>query len=261
MEISKLFSVEGKNVLVTGGGTGIGYMIAKGFVNNGANVIISSRKDTGIVAKELEGMGPGKCTSISADITETSAVDQLKQKVAEHTEGRLHVLVNNSGCNWAAPFDKFPKAGFKKVMDLNITAAFEMSQAMMPLLEATASKQDPARIINIGSTDGLHVTVFETYAYAASKAGILHLTKIMAGQLGSRNVTVNAIAPGPFQSKMMRATLKKYGEQVKGSTVLGRIGSEEDMAGTALWLSSRAGAFVTGSTIVVDGGILVRPNL
>uniref|UniRef100_A0A7S3YCI8 Gluconate 5-dehydrogenase n=1 Tax=Heterosigma akashiwo TaxID=2829 RepID=A0A7S3YCI8_HETAK len=171
--------------------------------------------------------------------------------------GRLDVLVNNAGANWAAPLEAYPPAAFAKVVGLNLAAPFLLAQTMLPFLSAAASPGNPSRIINIGSIEGLKVSSFETYAYGASKSGLHHLTKMLANKLGPRHITVNAIAPGTFQSKMMRATIQKFGDELVSNVPLGRLGSEEDMAGTSLWLSSRGGAFVTGSVIVVDGGFTV----
>jgi len=176
-------------------------------------------------------------------------------------ETKLHVLVNNSGSNWGAPFDEFPDSGWTRVLTLNLTRVFTITQAVTPLLEADATTNDPARIINIGSVDGLRVPSLETFSYSASKAGLHQLSRVLANHLGKRNITSNALACGPFESKMMAQTLKDFGETIVAGIPLGRIGSPQDVAGACLFLSSRAGAFVNGATIALDGGSLVGSKL
>lgn len=183
-------------------------------------------------------------------------VEELKEK-----ESKLHILVNNSGSNWGAPYDEFPDAAWTRVLTLNLTRVFTITQAVTPLLEAAASSGDPARVINIGSVDGLRVPSLETFSYSASKAGLHQLSRVLANHLGKRNITSNALACGPFESKMMAATLKNFGEAIVSGIPLGRIGSPQDVAGACLFLSSRAGAFVNGATIALDGGSLVGSKL
>lgn len=173
----------------------------------------------------------------------------------------LHVLVNNSGSNWGAPYDEYPDHAWLRVLTLNLQRVFTITQALTPALEAAASEGDPARIINIGSGDGIRVPALETFAYSSSKAGLHHLSKVLANHLGKRNITSNTIACGPFESKMMAATLKRFKESIEASIPLGRIGSPEDVAGTCLFLSSRAGAYVNGATIALDGGALVGSKI
>jgi len=257
LSVEALFGVRGKVVLVTGGGSGIGAMIAAGFVRNGAHVYIASRKDCAAYAAELTQAGPGKCTALVCDVVDE---EQQKSMLAEiqKAEGKLHVLVNNSGTNYSAPLGKFPPKMFDKVLQLNTSAVFSLSQHALPLLAAASSQADPARIINIASINALQVPVVDTFAYSASKAAVLMLSKHMASALGPKHVTVNSVCPGPFMSRMMRATVKAVGEAtISGSTVSGRLGEPADAAGACLFLSSKAGAYVTGSEFSVDGGSLV----
>lgn len=176
-------------------------------------------------------------------------------------ESKLHVLVNNSGSNWGAPYDEFPDSAWTRVLTLNLTRVFTITQAVTPLLEAAASPESPARVINIGSVDGIRVPTLETFSYSASKAGLHQLSRVLASHLGKRNITSNVLACGPFESKMMAETLKTFGDEIKSGIPLGRIGSPQDVAGACLFLSSRAGAFVNGATIALDGGALVGSKL
>ncbi|KAH8120183.1 NAD-binding protein [Phellopilus nigrolimitatus] len=264
--VNSLFSVQDKVVLVTGGSRGIGKMIAAGFVKNGAKVYISSRsaKDCDATSKELSEMGPGKCIAIPADMQKLSEVDRLVHEIGSR-ENALHVLVNNAGAAWGAGIDEYPDQAFTKLLTLNLQRVFNLTQKCLPLLRAAAlaggregeSWKDPARIINIGSVEGITVPSHETYAYAASKAALHHLSRNLAGRLGWEGVTSNTIACGPFQSKMMAHTLETMGDAIVSTIPLTRIGTPEDVAGTALYLSGRAGAFVNGATITLDGGSVV----
>ena len=249
-----LFSIQGKVALVTGGSRGIGAMIARGFVENGARVYIAARKaaECDRAAAELSALGP--CVAIQADLGSEAGCRALADAVAAR-EPALHVLVNNAGANWGAPLAEYPDAAFEKVMNLNVKGVFHLTRFCLPLLEKAARPGDPARVINVGSIDGLHVPSLETYAYSASKAAVHHLTRVLARRLAPHRVTVNAVAPGPFESKMMAATLERFHDAIVGSCPLGRIGEPEDMAGVAIYLASRAGAYVTGAVIPVDGGI------
>jgi NAD(P)-dependent dehydrogenase (short-subunit alcohol dehydrogenase family) len=249
-----LFSVEGKVAVVTGGSRGIGLMIARGLVESGARVYVSSRKAEVCqrVAEELSRVG--ECLALPADLSEEAACVGLAERVAEG-EPRVHVLVNNAGATWGAPLEAYPGAAWDKVLDLNLKAPFFLTRAMLPLLEAAAAPDDPARVINVGSIDGLRVPPMPTYAYSASKAGLHQLTRVLAKELGPRGVTVNAIAPGPFESKMMAETLRRFGDEIAAAAPLGRIGRPDDMAGAALYLAGRAGAYVTGAVLPVDGGL------
>ena len=183
-------------------------------------------------------------------------VDELKRR-----ESKLHILINNSGSNWGAPYDEFPESAWTRVLTLNLTRVFSITQLVTPLLEAAAQPGDPARVINIGSVDGIRVPTLETFSYSASKAGLHQLSRVLANHLGKRNITSNALACGPFESKMMAATLKNFGDAIVSGIPLGRIGSPQDIAGACLFLSSRAGAYVNGATIALDGGSLVGSKL
>src|SRR6266700_1007696 len=249
-----LFDLFGKTAVVTGGTRGIGLMIARGLLEAGARVYISSRKADACAAAELELQQYGTVTAIPADLSTEDECVRLASAIGAR-EPALHVLVNNAGATWGAPIEDFPAAAWDKVMDLNLKAPFFLTQAFLPLLEAGGTHGDPARVINIGSIDGLRVPPFPTYPYSASKAGLHHLTRVLARELGPRRITVNADAPGPFESKMMAATLKTFGEAIAAAAPLKRIGRPDDMAGVAIYLASRAGAFVTGAVIPVDGGL------
>jgi len=252
--VKNLFSVAGKTVLVTGGSRGIGLMIARGFVENGANVYISSRKKDACDAAVAELSRYGTCASLPADLAREEETVRLASALSER-EPRLHVLVNNAGANWGAPLAEYPDSAWDKVLALNVKSVFHLTRHCLPLLEAAVTPGDPARVINIGSIDGLHVPPMETYAYSTSKAAVHHLTRVLAKQLASRKVTVNAVAPGPFPSKMMKETLDTFGDVIVASVPLSRIGEPEDMAGVAIYLASRAAAYVTGAVIPVDGGL------
>jgi NAD(P)-dependent dehydrogenase (short-subunit alcohol dehydrogenase family) len=252
--VTDLFDISGKSALVTGGSRGIGLMIARGFVEAGARVYISSRKAEVCdeVARELSEIGT--CVSIPADLAREDECDRLAAAVTA-AEPRLNILVNNAGATWGAPLADFPADAWDKVMTLNAKSPFLLTRALVPALEAAGTPDDPARVINIGSIDGIQVPILDTYAYSTSKAAIHQLTRHLARQLGPRNITVNAVAPGPFESKMMAATLRDFGDSIARSSPLGRIGRPDDMAGVAIYLASRAGAYVTGAIIPVDGGI------
>lgn len=252
--MKNLFSVEGKVALVTGGSRGIGYMIARGYVENGVKTYISARKADACesAAKELSKLGT--CIALPADVGKLDEITRLAQEVAKR-EKALHILVNNAGANWAEPIEQYGESGWDKVVDTNLKAVFFLTRELLPQLRAAATPADPARVINIGSIDGLHVPGLETYAYSSSKAGVHHLTRTMARRLAADNITINAIAPGPFESKMMEQTLKTFGDAIKAACPRGRIGEPEDMAGTAIFLASRASAYITGAVLPVDGGI------
>jgi NAD(P)-dependent dehydrogenase (short-subunit alcohol dehydrogenase family) len=249
-----LFSVAGKVALVTGGSRGIGFMIARGFVEAGARVYISARKADACEAAAAELSQQGVCISLPADLSTEAEARRLAAAIAAR-EPAVHILVNNAGANWGAPLAEFPDEAWDKVLALNVKAIFHLTRAMLPQLEKAASAADPARVINIGSIDGLSVPDLETYAYSASKAAVHHLTRVLAKKLAPRRITVNAVAPGPFESKMMAQTLRNFGKLIVESCPLKRIGEPEDMAGIAIYLASRAGAYVTGAVIPVDGGI------
>lgn len=254
MKIEELFSVEGKTALVTGGSRGIGYMIARGLVENGVKVYITARKAEAcdMAAKELSQYG--ECISVPGDLSSMAEIERLADFIKGREE-KLDILVNNAGATWGASFYDFPEDGWDKIMNVNVKPVFFLTQKLGKLLEAAASHEDPARVINVASVDGMHVSSLETYSYAASKAAVIHLTKMMAKFLAPKHITVNGIAPGPFESKMMAATLAAAGDMIKASVPRKRIGVPEDMAGVAIYLSSKAGAYVTGTIIPVDGGL------
>jgi len=249
-----LFDLTGKVAVVTGGTRGIGLMMARGLVQAGASVYVSSRKPEAgqAVAEELSQYGP--VTSVPADLSTEEECLRLAEVVGQ-SESRVHILVNNAGAAWGAPLEQYPESAWDKLVNLNLKAPFFLIRAFLPLLEAAATADDPARVINVGSIDGLQVPPMPTYAYSSTKAGLHQLTRVLARELGPRHITVNAVAPGPFESKMMAATLAERGESIAASSPLGRIGRPEDMAGVAIYLSGRGGSYVTGAIIPVDGGI------
>jgi NAD(P)-dependent dehydrogenase (short-subunit alcohol dehydrogenase family) len=253
MSASDLFSIEGKTALVTGGSRGIGKMIAEGYVEAGATVYISSRKADVCqeVADELSKKGT--CVAVPADLSKEDECRRLADEMATRVD-KLDILVNNAGATWGAPLAEYDEAAFERVLGLNVKGVFHVTKFMLPLLEKAGTQEEPARVINIGSIDGIQVPVMETYAYSASKAAVHQLTRHLAKRLAP-SITVNAIAPGPFESKMMAATLEAFGDQIRASAPLRRIGRPDDVAGTAIYLASRAGAYVTGAIIPVDGGI------
>jgi NAD(P)-dependent dehydrogenase (short-subunit alcohol dehydrogenase family) len=253
--VTDLFSIAGKRALVTGGSRGIGLMIARGFVEAGAHVTISSRKADVCerVAGELTAAGPGTCDAIPADLSTEAECARLAGEVAGRTDV-LHVLVNNAGATWGAPLADHDTASWARVLDVNVQAVFHLTKSCRSLLDAAATDDDPARVINVGSIDGIRVPTLETFSYSASKAAVHQLTRHLALALAP-NITVNAIAPGPFESKMMAATLAAFGDEIAAGAPLRRIGRPDDMAGTAVFLASRAGSYLTGAVIPVDGGI------
>jgi len=258
INVKDLFSIAGKVALVTGGSRGIGLMIARAYVEAGARVYISSRKKEVCdqVAAQLSETGP--CFSIPADLSTTEGCKHLAGELASREEV-LNILVNNAGAAWGASIEEYPESGWDRVMDTNVKGVFFLTQALLPLLERGGSLADPARVINIGSIDGLSVPFqIDNYAYGPSKAAVHHLTRMMAVKLGERGITVNAVAPGPFESQMTKWLLETYKDSVEANCPLKRIGSPEDMAGVAIYLASRAGAYVNGVVIPVDGGICIK---
>ncbi len=253
--MKNLFDVSGKVALVTGGSRGIGEMIAHGYVENGAKVYISSRKAEACDETAARLCEFGECISLPNDLANLEGVEKLVAELSEREE-KLDILVNNAGAAWGAALEEYPEDGWDKVMDINVKGPFFLTVRLLPLLRQAASEADPARVINIASIDGMHVNPTEHYPYSASKAGMIHLTRALAKRLATDDITVNSVSPGPFESKMMEWTLKQFGEQIRSSNPRKRIGSPEDMAGVCIYLASRAGAYVTGANIPVDGGIV-----
>lgn len=252
----ELFSLAGKVAVVTGGTRGIGMMMARGLLQAGASVYISSRKPDACAAAEQELSAYGTVTAVPADLSREEECLRLAASVAER-EPAVHVLVNNAGATWGAPLEEFPAAAWDKVLDVNLKAPFFLTRALLPQLTAAASDDDPARVINVGSIDGLHVNPMPHYPYSASKAGVHHLTRVLARELAARRITVNAVAPGPFESKMMAFALDdpQTRTALEQMNPLGRIGRPDDMAGVVVYLASRAGSYVNGAVIPVDGGM------
>jgi NAD(P)-dependent dehydrogenase (short-subunit alcohol dehydrogenase family) len=250
--MNDLFSLQGRTALVTGGSRGIGRMIAAGFLAQGARVYISSRKADACDKAAAELSATGTCVSLPADVSTLEGARKLATAYAAR-ESKLDILVNNAGAAWGEPFDEFSEKGWDKVVDLNLKMPFFLTQALIGLLRKGASSA-PAKVINIVSIDGISVNMQETYSYAASKAGLIHLTRRMALRLIDDNIVVSAIAPGAFASAMNRAA-RDHADEVVKHIPAGRIGRDEDMAGAAIYLASRAGDYVVGSTLIVDGGV------
>jgi len=252
MNIEQLFSVKGKVALVTGGSRGIGKMIAQGLIAAGAKVYISARKADACDAT-AEELGPN-CISLPADISSVAGARQLAAQLAEH-ESRLDILVNNAGAAWGAEFEDFPEVGWDKVMDLNVKSPFFLTQALHGLLKAGATAETPAKVINISSVDGMRINPWETYSYQASKAALIQLTKRMAVRLLRDHIYVTGIGPGAFPSDMNKAA-RDHGDMVSKSVPNKRVGDSMDISGAVIFLASRAGDYVIGTTIPVDGGIV-----
>ena len=262
MLLQDLFSISGKVALVTGGSRGIGEMIAAGFVANGAKVYITSRKAEACdaTAQRLRDNLGGQCISIPADLSNLDGIGGLVTDLRGR-ETRLDILVNNTGVSWGAPLDEFPEIGWDKVMDTNVKGVFFLTQQLLPMLEEGATSEDPARVINIGSVDGIKTPVFDNFSYGPSKAAVHALTRQLAAHLVKRNIIVNAIAPGPFPTWMLSTGVGTKGDvagtdwaAVGRGNPRGRVGTPEDVAGLAIFLSSRAGAYTVGEVISCDGG-------
>jgi NAD(P)-dependent dehydrogenase (short-subunit alcohol dehydrogenase family) len=254
--MEELFDISGKTALVTGGSRGIGLMIARGLVQAGVRVIVSSRKEGDVVAAARELGEAGDCEAIVGDVSTRDGAIALAVATRKRFP-ELDILVNNAGVTWGASLEEFPQSGWERVMHTNVEGVFHLTVALLPALRAAAERDDPARVINIGSIDGLRAPIVENYSYSASKAAVHMLTRHLAKRLASEHITVNAIAPGPFESKMMAFLLDnpESREMVEQGVPLGRIGRPDDAAGLARFLSSRAGAYVTGAVIPLDGGI------
>jgi NAD(P)-dependent dehydrogenase (short-subunit alcohol dehydrogenase family) len=251
MDITKLFSLEGRVALVTGGSKNIGKMIATGFIAQGAKVYISSRKADQCAATAAE-LGPN-CIALPMDVSTVDGCKALAAALAEKEE-KLDILVNNAGSAWGAPFEDFPESGWDKVMDLNVKSPFFLTQALHPLLKKAGSAAQPAKVIMITSIDGIRLNPWQTYSYHASKASLIYLTRRIAADLVRDDINVTSIAPGAFASDMNRAA-RDHGDEVAKRIPSGRIGVDEDMAGAAIFLASNAGNYVVGETIAVDGGV------
>ena len=255
-----LFSIEGKIALVTGGSRGIGEMIAAGFLANGAKVYISSRKAEvcDATANRLQEQYGGECVSLPADLSNLDGINSLVQSLPEGE--KLDILVNNAGASWGEPIDEYSEKGWDKVMDTNVKGVFFLTQKLLPLLRSSATADDPSRIINIGSIDGIKTGLFDAFSYGPSKAALHHLTRVLAASLVRENIIVNAIAPGPFPTWMLSTGVGGGGDldinwdEVGNSNPRGRVGTPEDIAGLAIFLCSRAGAYTVGETITCDGG-------
>ncbi|MES2988100.1 MAG: SDR family oxidoreductase [Pseudomonadota bacterium] len=252
MDTSKLFRLDGRVALVTGGSRGIGKMIADGFIQQGAKVYISARKADACDATAAE-LGPN-CISIPMDVSTVDGCKALAAAIAER-EPKLDILVNNAGAAWGVPFTEFPESGWDKVMDLNVKSPFFLTQALHNLLKAAASEAQPAKVINITSIDGQRVNPWETYSYQASKAALIHLTRRMAARLIEDRIVVSSLAPGAFPTDMNKAA-RDHADGVAKRIPAQRIGVTEDMAGAAIYLASRAGDYVVGETLTVDGGVV-----
>ena len=264
MQLNDLFSIKGKTALVTGGSRGIGEMIAAGFLANGAKVYISARKADvcAATANRLSEAYGGECIALAADLSQLAGVESLTKQLSER-ESTLDILVNNAGASWGAPLELFPEVGWDKVMDTNVKGVFFLTQKLLPLLRQAARATSPARVINIGSVDGIKAATFDSFSYGASKAAVHHLTRFMAAHLTKEHILFNAIAPGPFPTWMLSTGVGFGGEtenvdwQLVGKhNPSGRVGTAQDIAGLAIFLCSRAGEYVVGQTIACDGGVV-----
>ena len=252
-----LFSVRGKVALVTGGTSGLGYAMAEGLLQAGAKVYICSRKQSQCDEASRALNEIGECIAVATDISDPEQRKALVQKLLDSEPQGLSILVNNAGSNWGAQIEEYPDSAFDKVMTINVNSVFAMTRDLLPLMEKAASEQDPSRVVNIGSMDALHVPIVSrmpTFAYSASKAAVHHLTHTLAVDLGPRNITVNAIAPGFFPSKMTNVVFDKYLQDIEDECPLGRVGRASDIVGTLQFLVSSAGAYVNGAVIPLDGG-------
>lgn len=263
--LDDLFSVKGKIALVTGAATGIGRMAATGLVHGGARVLIASRKGEHCeaVAKELNALdAPGAAEGFAGDVSTEEGIAALVEAVRQRTD-KLHILVNNAGATWGAELESFPYQAWAKVLNVNVTGLFHLTRELLPLLDKAASDDDPARIINLGSVMGTQPMADGAYSYTASKAAVHHLTRTLANEFAARRITVNAFAPGPFQSRMtaFATASDEQAARVGRHNPLGRIGRPDDIAGSTLYLCSRAGSYVTGAILPIDGGQSVQHGM
>ena len=260
--MKNLFSIEGKVALITGGSRGIGEMIAAGFLANGAKVYISSRKAEvcDATAKRLQEEYGGECISVPADLSNLDGINALADKISQ--DNNLDILVNNAGASWGEPIDEYSEQGWDKVMDTNVKGVFFLTQKLLPLLRKSGDAEDPSRVINIGSIDGIKTGLFDAFSYGQSKAALHHLTRVLAASLVKENIIVNAIAPGPFPTWMLSTRVGGGGDvdidwsSIGDTNPRGRVGTPEDIAGLAIFLSSRASAYTVGQTITCDGGVV-----
>jgi NAD(P)-dependent dehydrogenase (short-subunit alcohol dehydrogenase family) len=255
-QIEELFSLSGKTALITGGSSGLGLVMAKGLLQNGAKVVIASRrqKKCDLALQELKAYG--EVYAFATDVTQAEPREKLLEFVDDKL-GSLSILLNNAGANWGASLEDYPDEGFAKVMDINLNAVFSLSRDAVPLLSKAASAKDPARIINIGSMDGIHIPIVQrvpTFAYSASKAALHHLTKAMAVELAPKQITVNAVAPGFFESRMTDYIFEHYLDDIEDDCPLHRIGQPQEIVGIVAYLASKAGSYTNGAVIPVDGG-------
>ena len=257
--MKNLFDVSGKVAVVTGGSSGIGAMMARGLLENGAKVYITARKEERLNAMAEELSAYGEVVAIAADMSNLEGIEAFVAAVSEK-EDKLDILINNAGANWAAPVDQFPEKGWDKVMDINIKSIFFTTQKFLQLLRAGGNADDPSRVINIASINGIRNSGMPTYAYSASKSGVIHLTTHMATDLAASHINVNAIAPGLFPSNMTKQIVENEGmtDAAISQIPRGRMGAPEDIAGTALYLCSRASSWLVGQTIVLDGGMISK---
>ncbi|VWX61095.1 Rhamnolipids biosynthesis 3-oxoacyl-(acyl-carrier-protein) reductase [Sphingorhabdus sp. 109] len=260
MSMKSLFDVQGKVAVVTGGSSGIGAMMARGLIENGARVYITARKEERLMAMAAELSEMGECIAIRADLSKVEGIAALVAAIGEREE-KIDILINNAGANWSASIEDFPESGWDKVMDINIKSIFFATQKFLPLLKASGSADEPARVVNIASINGIRNSGMPTYAYTASKSGVIKLTEHLATDLAQYNINVNAIAPGLFPSNMTKQIVENDGmtKMALSQIPRGRMGAPEDIAGTALYLCSRASSWMIGQTLALDGGMIARP--
>ena len=260
MTMKTLFDVSGKVAVVSGGSSGIGAMMARGLLENGVKGYITARKEEQLMAKAEELSEFGECIAIASDLSRVEGIEALVAAISEREE-KIDILINNAGANWSAPIEDFPEKGWDKVMDINIKSIFFATQKFLPLLKAAGTADDPARVINIASINGIRNSGMPTYAYTASKSGVINLTEHLATDLASHNINVNAIAPGFFPSNMTKQIVENDGMTKMAISQIprGRMGAPEDIAGTALYLCSRASSWMIGQALVLDGGMISRP--
>lgn len=248
-----LFDLSGKVAFVTGGSRGIGFMIARGYCERGVKVYISSRKADVCASAAEELNKVGQCIALPADLSRVEEIERVVLELGK-LESKVDILVNNAGATWGGSIDEFPEVGWDKVMDLNVKGVFFLTQKLLPLLLKSGTAEDPARVINIGSIDGMHTSKFTNFSYSPSKAAVHHLTRMLATHLASRHILVNAIAPGPFATEMMEPMMETMGEEIISSVPVKRMGQADDAAGMAVFLAAKASCFVNGAVIPLDGG-------